>query len=54
MSSKNVVFEFNDDGLFDITTEDASRISGGIQTSIGEVASEDHAGFFCTNEDSCK
>lgn len=55
MTNESTVFVYDDDGLFEIVDiENTARLSGGIQSSIGSAGSEEQAGFFCHNKDSCK
>ncbi|MDQ0008258.1 hypothetical protein J2T07_000417 [Luteibacter jiangsuensis] len=55
MSNESKLFVYDEDGLFDIVdAEQVSRLSGGIQSSIGGPSAEAVSGVFCHNKDSCQ
>lgn len=54
MANEAKLFVYDEDGLFEIVdSENAARLSGGIQSSIGTSSAEAAAGFFCHNKDTC-
>ncbi len=55
MTNEAKLFVYDEDGLFEIVdTENADRLSGGIQSSIGSGSAEAVSGVFCHNKDSCQ